>query len=160
MLEPREIGFIYQAVDDENEMAILEGLCEGFVRANEMMIASDPEHFPCCNSCGSLHYSDPKPCAAGRRNCQKVKGAYALLQSGYGTCIDLACFYAAIKRKKDGEDCWVAIDSELDANGNAVPNAYHAFVRFADGRVVDPAEEAKNNESRSFACEGSCGDHH
>lgn len=168
MLPAREMCFTYRSVNAENELAVLEALCEGFTRANEMMISGSPDSYPCCNSCGGLHYSDPQPCfirsggsCKKAVNCQRVKGAYELVKSGFGTCIDLACFHAAIKRVKDGEDCWVVLDHELDASGRPIPNSYHAIVAFADGHQVDPSEMAKKNAASGFSCEGGCqgGDH-
>ena len=165
-MEAREICFTYKAQDPENEMGILEGLCEGYVRANEFMIGADPDAYPCCSSCGELQYTDPQPCFVRRNgkckkaeNCQRVKGAYELVKTGYGTCIDLACFYCAIKRAKNGEECNVVIHPEYDAHGNPIQNAYHAIVVFADGREVDPSELAKNNAEHGHTCEGSCEAH-
>ena len=161
MLPTRELAFSYTAHSPENELEILAELCEGFVNANVAAIKADPETYPCCNSCGSLRYSDPQPCYQGKRggkceivpNCQRVKGIWKLLETGYGTCIDLAVAYCSIKRAKDGQDCWVVVDYERDRGGEVIPNRYHAYVHFADGRIVDPAEQAKAGNT---SCEDSC----
>lgn len=152
----RRISFHYVTATLEQEPHLVEALCEGFVRANEIEIIADPEEYPCCIACGRVRYSAPIPCMRNGRaepNCQEVFGITALLRRGYGTCIELACAQCAIKRVKDGKECHVIVRHQIGANGLPIPNQYHALLEYADGTIEDTTEEVK---AANGGCMGGC----
>jgi hypothetical protein len=132
----REIHFQFTSVDfdAEHEADIIEAICEGFVRANEIMILADPDFFP--NDLDDLQYHPPKSCPSkkGVYGCQPVKGGVALLQRGAGTCIDLACLLCALLRVKHGDGgAKVVIYPQNNKQG-----LYHAVVESGSGTIYDP----------------------
>lgn len=148
---PRRMSYGYAVVHPEMEADLLEALCEGFVRANQVQIRCDPEAFPCCLGCGRYRYVPPANCRVwhwrtGRSvdpNCQHVHGAFPLDRRKMGTCIDLACMLAAVYREKEGDPtCRVIVDHQLDEDGNGIPGKYHAMVMKTDGEIVDPVQKA------------------
>jgi hypothetical protein len=148
---PRRMSFGYAVIDPHMEADLLEGLCEGYVRANQIQILADPDAYPCCIGCGKYRYIPPKNCRiwhwrTGREvdpNCQHVHGAYPLDRRKMGTCIDLACMLAAIYRVKEGDPgARVLIDHQIDDEGNGIPGKYHALVRLGNGEIIDPIEKA------------------
>lgn len=146
----RRISFGFAAYDRDQEADLIEALCEGFVRANAVMIRADPERYPCCTGCGGYLYEEPNNCrvrnwetgVAVDPDCQHVRGAAPMHKLGRGTCIDLACMQAALLRVKDGRDARVIIEDDLGPNGEQRPGKYHALVLLADGSTVDPSAEA------------------
>lgn len=153
----RQIRFGYITPDMEVEPDLLEAFFEGIVRANMVEIASDPDVFPCCVSCGAIRYTKPAVCRASNGqpmlNCQRIIGVTELLRRGYGTCIELAAAQCAIKRVKDQKDCRIIVDYELDSLGNRIPNSYHAMIAFPDGSIEDTAGDVKKLQG---GCMGGC----
>lgn len=148
----RRMHYEYGTIGPKHEADLLEGLCEGFVRANQVQIRADPAFYPCCLGCGSYVYVPPQSCRVydWRRgqtvdpNCQAVRGAYPLHTIKQGTCIDLACMLAAVMREKGGDrKAHVIIDYQLDADGNRIEGQYHAMVRKGSGEIVDPVTKVK-----------------
>ena len=156
-------------VDHPNmEADLLEGLCEGFVRANQVQIRVDPEKYPCCLGCGEYKYVPPKSCRvfdwrtgqARDPNCQHVHGAFPLNQRGMGTCIDLACMLCAIFREKDSDAAArVVIEHQFEEGGEPKPGQYHALVMKGNGELVDPEEKAKGAHGGSEGQACACGGH-
>lgn len=150
MLPQREICFTYKAQDGLQEIAILEALCEGLVQVNMIVIDLDYHTF---ESCGVIRYVDPRACWVRKKgckkafNCQRVKGALEVVESGYGTCIDLACLVCAWYRL-NGHDCYVQVVHELDGANRPIPEQYHALVGFPGGSTLDPSEMAKDGTLR------------
>jgi len=158
----RHMGYEFGVIAPEHEADLLEGLCEGFVRANQIQIRVQPEAYPCCLSCGSYRYVDPENCKVfdwkrGRKavrdsNCQTVWGAYPLDKRKRGTCIDLACMLCAIFREKeDDRGARVVIEHQFgpivgyDPDGSPqrerLDGQYHAMVMRGDGDIVDPTHQ-------------------
>lgn len=142
----REIHFQFTSVDGdaEHEADIMEGICEGFVQANEIMILADPNFFP--NDLADLRYHPPKSCPSkkGVYGCQLVKGSVALLRRGAGTCIDLACLFCALLRVKHGDaEAKVVIVPQTDQQG-----PYHAVVESGSGETYDP--EKMQGDSNAY----------
>ncbi len=61
--------------DIQDACAVLECLCEGFVRAHSLEISKDPEAFPCCVKCGEFtcckdgaFYPDPTGLSTPKNN--------------------------------------------------------------------------------------------
>jgi len=148
MLAQREICFTYKAEDGNHEIAILNALCEGFDQINLLMIDGNYAAFA---NCGALRYVDPRACWVRRQgckkatNCQRVKGGLEVVESGYGTCIDLACLVCAWHRYH-GNACSVLVVNEIDERSAPIPEQYHAVVQFAGGQIIDPSELAQDGE--------------
>ena len=160
---PRRMSFGYGVTDPQMEADLLEAICEGYVRANQIQIRSCPDAFPCCLGCGKYRYVPPRNCRVmhwrtGKQvdpNCQHVHGAFPLDKRQMGTCIDLACMLCAIFREKDGDTAArVLIDHQLDESGNGIPGMYHALVRKGDGEIVDPQRKVES-KTRGMSVGGS-----
>jgi hypothetical protein len=158
----RRMSYEFGVTGPEHEADLLEGLCEGFVRANQIQIRAEPDSYPCCLGCGSYIYVEPENCRVydwkTRRhlktdgNCQHVFGAYPLDVRRKGTCIDLACMLCAIYREKDNDrEARVIIEHQVDGNGDGIPGKYHAMVMRGDGRIVDPTEKVKQATAAASA---------
>lgn len=143
------MSFDIGVIGPEHEADTLEGLCEGFVRANQIMIRAEPNAYPCCIGCGGYRYVEPENCRIfnwrrGKQdkvdpNCQHVFGAYHLGKRKAGTCIDLACLLAALCREKDNDPkARVVIDHQYDEDGRRLDGQYHAMVKTGQGQVIDP----------------------
>ncbi len=169
-LEPgieRTMSFGYECVSPEHEADILECLCEGYTRANQIMIRAQENAYPCCLGCGNYRYVPPSNCVYDfrsrevvDRNCQAVLGAAALHRKRKGTCIDLACMLAAIYREKEGDAlAKVIIDYQFDEQtadaqgGEIVPGKYHAMVKKGDGTIVDPQAQLEALAAKQAATE-------
>lgn len=160
----RRMSYEFGVVDPDHEADLLEGLCEGFVRANQIQIRAQPEAYPCCLGCGEYKYVEPENCriydwrrgraASIDSNCQNVWGAYPLDKRKRGTCIDLACMLCAIYREKeDDRSARVIIDHQFGPvigyleDGEPIrerlDGRYHAMVKRGDGTVVDPTHKVK-----------------
>lgn len=162
----RTLSYDYATVGPEHEADCLEALCEGFVRANQIMIRAQPDAYPCCLGCGKYRYVEPKNCRVfdwkrGRAprvdpNCQHVWGAYGLHKRKAGTCIDLACMMAAIYREKEDEpkarvviehqfgDKIIDVDEAGEPVYERLDGLYHAMVMLGDGSIVDPTHKVIN----------------
>lgn len=150
----RTMSFDLGVVAPEHEADALEGLCEGFVRANQIMIRAEPDSYPCCLGCGEYRYAEPENCRIfdwkrGKAkkvdpNCQHVFGAYHLDKRKRGTCIDLACMLAAIYREKDNDArARVIVEHQFTSDGERLDGKYHAMVMKGDGEIVDPTLKVK-----------------
>ena len=150
----RRMSYEFGVIAPEHEADLLEGLCEGFVRANQIQIRAQPEAYPCCLGCGTYRYVEPENCRVydwrrGRAatvdgNCQHVWGAYPLDVRKKGTCIDLACMLCAIFREKANDRAArVIIDHQYSREGQRLDGKYHAMVEKGDGTVVDPTEKVE-----------------
>ncbi len=160
-LEPgitRTMGYDYECVSPEHEADLLEALCEGFVRANQIQIRAQENAYPCCLGCGNYRYIPPQNCGTDR-NCQNVHGAAPLHRKRKGTCIDLACLLAAILREKEGDrGARVVIDFQFDGRaanvdgGEILPGRYHAMVLKGDGAtLLDPQKQLEELAAKQAA---------
>lgn len=159
----REMSYSFGVIGPEHEADLLEALCEGYTRANQIQIRAEPAAYPCCLGCGSYRYVEPENCQVydfrrGRArktdpNCQHVFGAFPLDRRKRGTCIDLACMLAAIFREKDGDRrARVVIEHQFRIVGaddegveikERLDGKYHAMVMKGDGTIVDPTTKVK-----------------
>lgn len=149
----RRMSYEFGVVAPEHEADLLEGLCEGFVRANQIQIRAQPDAYPCCLGCGGYKYVEPENCRVydwrrGRKtqvdgNCQHVFGAYPLDVRKKGTCIDLACMLCAIYREKDDDRGARVIIEHQFHGGERLDGKYHAMIMRGDGSIVDPTEKVK-----------------
>ncbi len=173
----RRMSYEFGVIAPEHEADLLEGLCEGFVRANQIQIRAQPAAYPCCLGCGAYKYVDPENCQifdwrgsrAKRKidpNCQHVFGAQPLDKRKRGTCIDLACMLCAIYREKDGDRrAHVIIEHQFgpveghDDDGSPLrerhDGKYHAMVQKGDGTIVDPTHKVEAALQVGKACD--CG---
>lgn len=162
----RRMSFSFTIVDPEHEADCLEALCEGYVRANQIVIRAQPNAYPCCLTCGGYKYVEPRNCyvykfqARQKRGtdpqCQHVRGCYELHREGKGTCIDLACALAAFYREKEGDhSARVVIDYQIAEDGLSKPGLYHAMVKKGDGTIVDPQAMVQASEASGCACAGA-----
>ena len=170
----RRMSYEFAVIGPEHEADLLEGLCEGIVRANQIQIRAEPEAYPCCLGCGKYKYVEPESCQffdwrgsrASRtidRNCQHVFGAYPLDKRRRGTCIDLACMLCAIYREK-GDDLKAQViiehqfgpvvghDDEGAPLRERLDGNYHAMVRKGDGTIVDPTHKVEAAQQTGQAC--------
>ena len=134
----REFRYTYAYEGNDDQADTIEGFCEGLVRGNVSQIATDPDRYPCCLGCSDLKYVDP-PICRDNRFCQPIKGAGPLIDSGEGTCIDLACLLAAMLRHKGDRKARVEIENET-AYGKEIPGQYHAYVIDGKGARHDAQE--------------------
>lgn len=163
----RRMSYEFGVVAPEHEADLLEGLCEGFVRANQIQIRARPSDYPCCLTCGGYEYVDPENCrvydwkrgraAARDSNCQNVLGAWPLDVRKKGTCIDLACMLCAIFREKDGDPrARVIIEHQYSPNGQRLDGKYHAKIMRGDGTQVDPSADLDANAAAIHAGQHVC----
>jgi hypothetical protein len=161
----RKMSFDFSSNSAQMEADVLEALCEGFVRANQMMIRAQPGAYPCCFGCGTYRYEPPRNCVTvNRRNtvidaqCQHVHGAAQLQADGAETCIGLACMMAALLREKGGDrGARVIIDFLLDKQGVSIPGQYHAMVMKTGGEIVDPTVPQHDDDDQPAIGVGACG---
>ncbi len=135
---PREFRFRYGGgLPLETEAQIIANWGEALTASNEVLIALDPEAYPCCLNCGKLRYIDPPVCRTSRgtpvHGCQPVRTIDEVIRLGYGTCFDLAPMLAAIKRQKGG-DSSARINVELTGDPK-IP--FHMNVIDGTGAVHD-----------------------
>ncbi len=166
----RKMSYEFGVISPEHEADLLEGLCEGMVRANQIQIRAQPDAYPCCLGCGGYVYVEPQNCRAfnwrqGRaakldKSCQHVFGAWPLDVRKRGTCIDLACMLCAIYREKeDDRSARVIIEHQFgpvigyDENGEEIrerlDGRYHAMVMRGDGTIVDAVEKVRANTEQA-----------
>lgn len=159
----RTMSYVYETIGPEHEADLLEALCEGFVRANQIQIRAQEAAYPCCLGCGNYAYVPPKNCQVYTRTgaqatdtlCQQVLGAAPLHRTGKGTCIDLACYLAALKREKDGlRGARVGIEFQFK-KGDIDPGKYHAIVivprEGAEDEILDPQAQLEELAQRKAA---------
>lgn len=162
----RKMSFDFSSNCASMEADVLEALCEGYTRANQMMVRAEPDAYPCCFGCGNYRYIPPKNCRTVDRrtnkaidpSCQHVHGAAQLHTHGEGTCIDLACMLAALLREKGGDPrARVIIDFQLDDEGLSIPGRYHAMVMRGDQTIVDPTIDNAHADGETPLGVGGCG---
>jgi hypothetical protein len=164
----RKMSYEFGVISPEHEADLIEGLCEGMVRANQIQIRAQPDAYPCCLGCGGYKYVQPENCRAFDwrggspsvdKSCQHVYGAWPLDVRKRGTCIDLACMLCAIYREKeDDRTARVIIEHQFrtvgtDANGQEVrerlDGQYHAMVMRGDGSIVDAVDKVRANTEQA-----------
>lgn len=161
----RTMSYVYETVGPEHEAHLLEALCEGYVRANQIQVRAQDGAYPCCLGCGNYRYVPPSNCKTydyrKRRSvdpqCQQVLGAAPLHRKKEGTCIDLACYLCALIREKDGDrQARVGIDYQFDEAGRMIPGKYHAIVVKGDGQILDPQRQLEELAARKSAGGSAC----
>lgn len=174
----RTLSFEYGTIGPEHEADCLEAICEGMVRANQIMIRAQPDAYPCCLGCSGYRYVNPQNCRTfnWRRghapkvdpNCQHVFGAFGLQRRRAGTCIDLACMAAAIYREKENDPNArviiefqfgdvIDVDEEGEEIRERLDGLYHAMVKLGDGTIVDPTEKVLQPDKPKPAEAEVCG---
>lgn len=133
--ELREFRFIFHS--DPRNMALerdqLRALAEGFVRANEMAIAHDPEAYPRTIEQAVLRYTRPVRCN-DPHPCQRVLGIGPMLELGDETCLGLAAGHCSLLRYFDGDR---SAHVEIEPQGRFRRGSWHAVVVTGAGRVLD-----------------------
>ena len=125
-------------VDEDFQQQIAD-FCEGLVNINVMELELYGSSLPCCLPCGGVRYVPPPGCPTGDA-CQQVYDALMLYQIEEGTCLDIACEYAARLRTEGEEGASVLITHQLDSYDRPIKGKFHAAVERANGQVDDPAE--------------------
>ncbi len=127
-----QIGLVFEGYDDQMVAEVLASICEGIVSANMIwMERVGPQNYPCCLADADVKYIDPPGCA-DTHPCQVVLGAPAILRRRVATCIDIACYMAALLRLQ-GQFAEVIFTNTLDRRGEPEPGQYHALVQCDDG---------------------------
>lgn len=97
------------------------------------------ENFPCCAKCSGMEYREPDE-ASFRGRSVSIRSPMEIIQSGYGTCAEIAVYNAAVTNAKLVSGRGVrSATAELvpDAQG---PGRHHAVMVDDQGKVVDPVE--------------------
>ncbi len=144
-MEVREFRLQFGVDNPEQERKNIERYSNGVVDLNWEKIAAHPDDYPCCLGCSGLRYVDAPTCytKVGSKlkaipGCQPIYAADVLMHRNKGTCIDLACLEAALKRHDGDAGAHVQIDHQYDVKGKAIPGKYHAICVSGDGVVFDP----------------------
>lgn len=131
-VEPRwEFRVIFDAYTDDMARLCLEGLSEGVVRANMIWLNAVEHEVPCCLNTAGIKYIPPIGCGS-QHPCQTILGAAEIFERGTATCIDIACYVAAVLRMR-GEAARVVFVNMKDEGGQDIPGMYHALVETKDG---------------------------
>jgi len=138
-VEPRwEFRVIFDAYTDDMARLCLEGLSEGVVRANMIWLNAAGNEAPCCLATAGVKYISPIGCGSAHP-CQTILGAAEIFERGTATCIDIACYMAAVLRMR-GEAARVVFTNMVNEQGQDIPGMYHAIVETRDG-VRDYTED-------------------
>jgi hypothetical protein len=149
-----EFRVVFDTETDEMTMAILEGLCEGVVRANMAWFNALGQNAPGCLSAAGVEYVLPSACAGRKIPCQTVRGAAELLEEGKATCIDIACYMAGYLRLR-GTPARVVFEN-MRRGGRLVPGKYHVLVETPSG-VVDYTQDLIDGDTGRCRIAGSQG---
>lgn len=125
---------------------VLEGMCEGIVRMNEVFKTEHPTAPE--PSSGAIRYENPRMHKIG----QMIGTTPIILERGKATCIEMACDAAARERIENDRPANVAIIDVMDPNNPGEPllGEYHAVVYFMDsGEVWDPTVEMSGYPGQS-----------
>lgn len=133
-----EFRVIFDGYNDEMVMDCLTGLCEGVIRVNMIWFTVAGKEAPCCLSSAGVTYIPPAGCGS-EHPCQTVLSAPEILERKKATCIDIACYVAAILRLR-GVPATVVFQNMFDAEGNEIIGMYHALVETPDG-VIDYTQD-------------------
>lgn len=146
-----EFRVLFDGYSDEMVMDCLTGLCEGVVRANMIWFAIAGQEAPCCLAAAGVTYIPPIGCGSPHP-CQTVLGAPEILERKKATCIDIACYVAALLRLR-GIPATVVFDNMLDGNNYPIVGMYHALVETPEG-VLDYTQDLidGNNQQCSADC--------
>ena len=97
------------------------------------------ENFPCCAKCSGMEYREPTDASFAGRSVS-IRSPMEIIQSGYGTCAEIAVYNAAVTNAKliTGKGVRSATAELIpDAQG---PGRHHAVMVDDLGKVVDPVE--------------------
>jgi hypothetical protein len=147
----------YDVYTDDCARKALAALCEATVRINmgwiNALLWDVGEYAPCCLENEGVEYMLPQACPGVDLPCQTIRGAEEILISGYGTCIDIACYMAAQLRLRR-KHALVFLENMKDGQGRPIAGEYHVILRTARGRV-DYTEDLI--QGRMASCNIECG---
>lgn len=146
-----EFRVLFDGYTDEMVMDCLTGLCEGVIRANMIWFTMFANDAPCCLSAAAVRYIPPMGCGS-EHPCQTVLGAAEILERKTATCIDIACYVAALLRLR-GIPATVVFDNMLDAHNQPILGMYHALVETPQG-VIDYTQDLINGDNQQ--CSADC----
>lgn len=151
-----EFRAIFDAHTDDEAQFCLEAWCEATVRSNMVWINAVVHrtgHYPpCCLESAGVTYLLPQACPGVDAPCQTIRGAQEILDSGEGTCIDIASYMAAQLRLR-GQGAIVFLRNMM-IDGRPMPAEYHVLLR-TDNGVVDYTEDLI--AGRTQPCALDCG---
>ena len=151
-VQPRwEFRVAFDAYTDEMAKAALEGLSEGVVRANMVWINAIGEDAPCCLGQAGVRYVRPKGCGVDLP-CQTVLGAAEIFAQREATCIDIACYVAALLRLR-GVGARVIFVNMISEQGQPIIGMYHALVETASG-IHDYTQDLI--DGKNVQCSADC----
>lgn len=146
-----EFRVLFDGYNDEMVMDCLTGLCEGVIRANMIWFTVAGQEAPCCLSAAGVSYIPPMGCGSPHP-CQTVLGAPEILERKKATCIDIACYVAALLRLR-GVPATVVFDNMLDGNNQPIVGMYHALVETPQG-VLDYTQDLIDGDNQQ--CSADC----
>lgn len=129
-----EARFLFDSYSDEMTKEVLSGICEGYIRANMLWMASMDHDVPCCLADNGVRYVLPIGCEDANHPCQLVRGAQEILQTQKATCIDIACYMAALLRTR-GTPATVIFTNQMNGQGDPIVGQYHAIVETRNGTI-------------------------
>lgn len=146
-----EFRVLFDGYSDEMVMDCLTGLCEGVIRCNMIWFTIAGSESPCCLAQAGVTYIPPVGCGSPHP-CQTVLGAPEILERKKATCIDIACYVAALLRLR-GIPATTVFQNMLDQNNQPIVGQYHALVETPDG-VIDYTQDLINGDTG--ACSSDC----
>ncbi len=151
-VQPRwEFRVAFDAYTDEMAKAALEGLSEGVVRANMVWLNVIGEEAPCCLGQAGIRYVQPKGCGL-EFPCQTVLGAAEIFAQQEATCIDIACYVAALLRLR-GVAARVVFINMINQQNEPIIGMYHALVE-TDGGIHDYTQDLI--DGKNVQCSADC----
>lgn len=111
----------------------LRALAEGFVRANEMAIAHEPDRYPRTIEEAVLRYVKPVRCN-DPHPCQRVLGIGPMMAGQEETCLGLAAGHCALLRYFEGDR---GAHVEIEPRSRFSRGSWHALVVTGNGRALD-----------------------
>lgn len=129
-----EFRVVFETTTDDDAMLHLSQMCEGVVRSNMLWMNNEAPGAPCCLGTAGVRYMLPIGCRDRSTPCQTVRGAAEILRVRRATCIDIACYMAAILRLRR-QPARVYFENMV-VRGELAPGKYHVLVATGGG-IVD-----------------------
>lgn len=152
-----EFRLQFDVYTDDEARRSLEALCEATVRINMIWINGwvwdNKEYPPCCLEDAGVQYMLPEACHGVDGPCQTIRGAAEMLDSGWGTCIDIACYMSAQLRLR-GKPAYVYLENMKTPSGRPIAGEYHVILRSRRGRI-DYTQDLI--DGRTSSCDSECG---
>ena len=146
-----EFRFLFDGYTDEMVMECLTAMCEGVIRTNMIWFRTAGQDSPCCLSDAGVKYVLPIGCSQPHP-CQMVRSAPIILERKKATCIDIACYVAALLRLR-GMSADVVFTNMLDGHGDPIKGQYHALVGTRGG-VFDYTQDLIDGDTG--LCSSDC----